>query len=61
MKQQYLPALLIVFLASAASGKTVPTNATADLVLGKNDFVTSSVALPRSLRRTPKFGPEAKL
>jgi sugar lactone lactonase YvrE len=44
MKQQYLPALLCLILGGAAPGKTVPTFATADLVLGQSDFVTSSSA-----------------
>ncbi len=43
MKHHYLPALLILILGGAASGKTVPTNAAANLVLGQNDFVSGAL------------------
>jgi len=48
MKQQYLPSLFCLILGGAASGKNVPTNAIADLVLGQQDFVTGSFVTPYS-------------
>ncbi|MEO5913706.1 MAG: hypothetical protein ABIS50_05705 [Luteolibacter sp.] len=43
MKTSYLPALLCLTLGSQAPGKGVPSNASANLVLGQSDFVTGTI------------------
>ncbi len=46
MQTRFLPAFLGLLLAGSATGKTIPTHAIADLVLGQPDFNTSAGLFP---------------